>query len=79
MGALALFAAGAVTGAFLASEKASGTRKKVSRKGRELAEALSREIDDKLENLMEKLASQRAINNDIPASRKSEKMTDVLK
>ncbi len=75
MGVLGVFAAGAVMGAYLASEKGSGTRKKVSKKGRELAEALNREIDLKFEKMIEKIASQniKRTENDSPVSRKIEK------
>lgn len=75
LGVLGVFAVGAVMGAYLASEKGSGTRKKVSKKGRELAEALNREIDLKFEKMIEKITGQnvKSNENDFPVSRKAEK------
>lgn len=75
LGALAVFAAGAVMGAFLASEKGSGARKKVSKKGRELAEALSREMDERVEKVVAKLTGPYGRNDIEPVARRSEKMS----
>ena len=71
LGVLTGFAAGAVLGAVLSSERGSGTRRAVSRKGRELAEALQDEIDLKFGELASRLADQTAqqMNNGDPVDR----------
>lgn len=52
LGVMAGIAAGAVLGMLFAPEKGSNTRKNISKKGDDLASALSDKVDEKFNELM---------------------------
>lgn len=52
LGVMAGIAAGAVLGMLFAPEKGSNTRKNISRKGDDLANALNEKVDEKFNELM---------------------------
>ncbi|HEY5749844.1 MAG TPA: YtxH domain-containing protein [Chryseolinea sp.] len=58
LGIVAGIAAGAVLGVLFAPEKGSRTRKGITRKGEDLAEALNDKIDEKLDNLVDAIAGK---------------------
>lgn len=51
-------AAGAVLGVIFSPEKVSKSRKNLSKKGEELANALERRIDEKFEELISRVSSK---------------------
>ncbi len=55
---LAGVAAGAALGMLFAPEKGSDTRKKVSKKGEDLADALNEKIDDKFDELLDAITGK---------------------
>ena len=57
LGILAGLAAGAVLGFLLAPEK-GGSRKSISKKGEDLADALNNKIDEKIDDLIRSLAGK---------------------
>jgi gas vesicle protein len=67
LGVLAGIAAGTLIGVLFAPEKGNATRKKISKKGQDLADALDEKIDRKfnelLESFNEKLGLQKTKRN----------------
>lgn len=55
---LAGVAAGAALGMLFAPEKGSDTRKKISKKGEDLADALNEKIDDKFDELLDAITGK---------------------
>ena len=53
LGVMAGIAAGAVLGVLFAPEKGADSRKNISKKGEDLANALNQKIDEKFDELME--------------------------
>jgi gas vesicle protein len=58
LGVLAGIAAGAVLGMLFAPEKGSNSRKNISKKGEELANALNQKIEEKFDELMGNVTSK---------------------
>jgi gas vesicle protein len=55
---LAGVAAGAALGMLFAPDKGSDTRKKISKKGEDLADALNEKIDDKFDELLDAITGK---------------------
>ncbi len=58
LGVLAGIAVGAVLGVLFAPEKGGNTRRNISKKGEDLADALNEKIDEKFEDLMSTLTGK---------------------
>ena len=58
LGVLAGIATGAMLGVLFAPKKGSDTRKNISRKGEDLAEALNDKIDEKFDELLDAIAGK---------------------
>ncbi len=52
LGVLAGIAAGAALGILIAPEKGSNTRKKISKKGEDLANTMNKKLDEKFDEVM---------------------------
>ena len=77
LGVLAGIATGAVLGLIFAPRKGSNTRKNISKKGEDLAEALNDKIDGKFDELMSTITGKvkkSKSQNDSVLSNKSEMM-----
>jgi len=58
LGVLAGIAAGAAIGVIFAPDKGTGTRKNITKKGEDLANALNDKIDEKFEELMSSITGK---------------------
>jgi gas vesicle protein len=58
LGVVAGLAAGAVLGVLFAPEKGSDTRKKITKKGKDLTDALNDRIEQKFDELMKNISSK---------------------
>ena len=75
LGVVAGIAAGAVLGLLFAPEKGSDTRKKISKKGEDLADALNDKVDQKFDELVQAItgkARKTKPQNDLNVTAKSE-------
>jgi gas vesicle protein len=74
MGVAAGLAAGVILGVLFAPEKGAKSRKKLSRKGEDLVDAINEEIDDKFQQLLSIITDKVKLmsKNDLPATRKTE-------
>jgi gas vesicle protein len=72
LGVLAGLAAGAVLGVLFAPEKGDSTRKNITKKGEDLADALNRKIDEKFEDLLRSVGGKVKSKVDGTEARKTE-------
>lgn len=80
LGVLAGVAAGALLGVLFAPDKGSVTRKKISKKSEDYAEAVKEKFNDFLDNLSEKFdAVKEEVEKDIPRAKGSKKDVETAK